>query len=299
MKAKTYFKALRAPFLSGSVMPVLLGAAWANVSASFHWPHFILAVIGVAALHSGANLINDWADARGSDPINVRLTPFSGGSRVIQDDGLAAETVLKMSMLCYATALAVGLYMTLLYPWVGLLGVLGFLLGFLYSVNPFHLMSRGLGEAGIFFAFGPLVTLGGYYVIAGHMTWGAFFLGAPLGCLITAVVWINEFPDFQADSASGKHNLVVRLGMERARFVYAGLMAGAFVSLLLLVAAGFPAAMLLGLLATPLAAKAVRIFWRNYADHEGIVPAQALTIQTQLAVGGLSSLGLLLAAWPG
>ena len=33
----------------------------------------------------GANLINDYYDSFGSDPLNRHVTPFSGGSRVIQD----------------------------------------------------------------------------------------------------------------------------------------------------------------------------------------------------------------------
>jgi len=294
-----YLRALRAPFLSGSLMPVILAAAWAGVHESFAWTPFVLTLIGVGCLHLGANLINDWADSRGSDPINERHTPFSGGSRVIPEGRLSRRTVLLMSLVFYAAALAIGVYMIKSYPLVGVLGGLGLVIGFGYSVHPWSFMSRGLGELGIFFAFGPLVTLGTYYVMTGELTWPAFLLGFPLGFLITAVIWINQFPDYQADRTAGKRNLVVRLGLNSARWVYSVLMLGSFVALIGLVAVGLPPLLLIGLGALPLALKACRVFGRHYADHPQIVPAQALTIQTQLVMGALTSLGLFLTAFLG
>jgi 1,4-dihydroxy-2-naphthoate octaprenyltransferase len=294
-----YLKALRAPFLSGSLMPVALGGAWAWASGAFNLTPFLLALLGVACLHTGANLINDWADAVGSDRINLRVTPFSGGSRAIQDGGLSRRSVLVLSIVFYAAALAVGLYMMTTHPLVGLLGALGLSIGFFYSTRPVALMSRGLGEIGIFFAFGPLVTLGAFYVITGRMSGPAFLLGLPLGFLITAVIWINQFPDFAADRAAGKRNLVVRLGLEKARWVYPGLMIGAFVSLLLLAALGMPAWLLIGFGALPSAVRAIKIFNRSYADPQAVIPAQALTIRTQLIMGVLTSLGLVMAAVTG
>ena len=81
---KNYIKALRAPFLAGSIVPVLIGSAYAVLQQQFMFLPFLVTVLGVGALHLGSNLINDYYDAKGSDPINIRLTPFSGGSRVIQ-----------------------------------------------------------------------------------------------------------------------------------------------------------------------------------------------------------------------
>jgi hypothetical protein len=44
----------------------------------------------------------------------------------------------------------------------------------------------------------------------------------------------------------------------------------------------------------PLAVKSMKILWREYLSHEGLIPAQALTIQTQITHGVLLSLGLVL-----
>ena len=91
-----YLKALRAPFLTGSLVPVIIGAALAIKESEFVFSYFLVSLIGVAGLHLGANLINDYYDAGGSDPINLRMTPFSGGSRVIQNGEIKPGTVLAM-----------------------------------------------------------------------------------------------------------------------------------------------------------------------------------------------------------
>jgi 1,4-dihydroxy-2-naphthoate polyprenyltransferase len=291
-----YIRAMRLPFLTGSLIPVLLSAGLAYHHGFFRALDLFLILVGVGSLHLAANLINDYFDARGSDVLNLHPTPFSGGSRVIQEESLSAPRVLFLSVFFFAVAFIAGLMLFLKgYPYVALVGLLGFLAGLFYSADPVKFMSRGLGELTIFLAFGPLITWGTYYVLTGQLTWLAFFLGFPLGFLITAVVWINQFPDFQADRAAKKNNLVVRLGLEHSRWIYLVLMILPFPFLFLLWGTlGISFLILLALLALLLALKAVRIFWSNFQTFEQIIPAQALTIHTHLAVGVLMLAGILI-----
>ena len=190
---KVYFRALRLPFLTGSILPVVVGAVlayWAEHTWS--WRLFFLTVFGVGALHLGANLLNDYYDSFGSDPINVYVTPFSGGSRVIQDQELTAETVRWLAYLFLGLGVFCGL--ALIFqgrPWVALLGLMGFGLGYLYSAAPVQLMSAGWGELAIFAAFGPPLSWGAYYVQSGSLKPVGLAVGLPLGFLITAILWIN------------------------------------------------------------------------------------------------------------
>ena len=291
-----YVRAMRLPFLTGSLVPVLLAAGQAYHHGFFRGFEFFLIMIGVGSLHLAANLINDYFDARGSDSLNLHPTPFSGGSRVIQEESLSAGRVLFLSVFFFALAIITGLILLLMgYPYVALVGLLGLLSGLLYSADPVKFMSRGLGEITIFLAFGPLITWGTYYGLTGQLTWPAFFLGFPLGFLITAVIWINQFPDFQADRAAQKNNLVVRLGLENSRWIYLVLMLLPFPFLFFLWGTqeiSFLA--LLACLALPLALKAVRIFWGSFQTFEQIIPAQALTIQTNMAVGVLMLAGIMI-----
>jgi len=291
-----YVKALRVPFLAGSIIPVIVGAALALTTNSFSIRFFLICAAGMAALHLGANLINDYFDDRGSDPVNVRITPFSGGSRAIQEGNISPAVVLAMALFCFAVGLGVGIWLAWSgRPMVVLIGVLGLGAAWAYSAPPFQLMSRGWGEVAIFFAFGPLVTLGTYYVMSGSLSWPAFAIGAPQGFFIAAVIWINQFPDYEADRKTDKKNLVVRLGPALSRYLYCAIMLMGFISVLFLVkGVGFSRLILLSFFSFPLAFKAMRILWREYLSHTGIVPAQALTIQTLIAHGLLLTVGIIL-----
>jgi 1,4-dihydroxy-2-naphthoate octaprenyltransferase len=291
-----YLKALRAPFLVGSLIPVIIGSALAFYEKNFSISFFLITALGVAALHLGANLLNDYCDARGSDSINVRLTPFSGGSRVIQNREIAPWTIILMSSFFFALGLAVGIWLVYLgRPFVIAIGLFGFVAGWAYSAPPLQLMSRGWGEVLIFFAFGPFITLGTYYVMSGSLSWQAFALGFPQGFFIVGVIWINQFPDYQADRDAGKKNLVVKWGPDICRYLYCVIMLLAFVVVIFLISfVGFSYLIMLSFVALPLAAKAMKILWKEYLSHKEVIPAQALTIQTLIVHGMFLSVGIIL-----
>lgn len=300
MRIGVYIRAARLPFLTGSLMPVALAGAlacWQGAWDGFYY--FFLTALGVVGLHSGGNLINDYYDSFGSDPINRYATPFSGGSRVIQNGELNAETVKHLAFGCLALGVVCGL--VLIYhgrPWVALLGLFGLAAAYLYSASPAQLMSKGFGELTIYLAFGPVLTLGAYYAITGQLTPKAFYLGHPLACLITAILWINEFPDLEADTAVAKEHMVARLGLERSRYVYAGLMLTPFLLLpILMEVFAFPGHLFAGLVALPLAVKAIREIWTTPPTDEEFVAIQALTIKTHFLLGLSLTLAFLYAAW--
>lgn len=295
-----YLRALRLPFLTGSLFPV--AAATALAYFTDHTWNFLflgLTALGVAALHLGANLINDYYDALGSDPLNLYVTPFSGGSRVIQNGELSPGRVKIMAYLLLGLGVGCGLALISLgRPWVALVGLLGLAAAFFYSASPVQLMSGGLGEFIIFLAFGPLLSWGTYYVQTGKLSLVGAMVSLPLAWLITAIIWINEFPDLEADMAAGKRHLVARLGLKVSRWVYAGLMAAPFISLFMLIEIfHLPDLIIAGLAPLPLAVRAVRLAWRTVPTAPEFVTAQALTIQTHFLTGLTLTLALLYGAW--
>jgi len=175
-----------------------------------------------------------------------------------------------------------------------LLAGVGILGGVLYTAPPVNLAYRGWGEACIFLCFGILPVVGAYYVQAGRLDVRTIPASLPLACLITNIIWINQFPDHEADKRCGKLNLVVRLGLRRAVLVYDLLLAGALASILSLATNDslgprvYP-----GLLGLPLSVAASAILHRHYATPERLVPAQGLTILAHLATGLLLCLGML------
>jgi 1,4-dihydroxy-2-naphthoate octaprenyltransferase len=293
-----YIIGARVPFASASVLPAILGAVWGWVyhPAGFHLVHAALAVFGVLFLHLGANTINDYFDWDLSDRINRFPTPFSGGSRCRLEKVLGRESFLFMSITFFALALAAAALLALMgRPLVPVIGTAGALCGLLYSVRPFSLQSRGLGELTIFLAFGPLITLGMGYAACGFFGPDFFMAGIPNGLVVANILWINEFPDYEADSGSGKRNLVVRLGTSRARYGYAGLIALFYLSTVLLTVLGvFPLWSLIVLLLLPLSFRTLQFVWRNHGSPRAIVPAQARTIQFQIVSAAVIILALIL-----
>lgn len=300
MRLGVYLRAVRLPFLTGSMMPVAVAAAYAYWEKRVSEPLLLgLTIFGVAFLHLGGNLINDFYDSFGSDPINRFATPFSGGSRVIQNRELRAETVLFMAYLFFGLAVLCGLALIYLgRPYVLVLGLLGLAAAYLYSASPVQLMSLGLGELTIFLAFGPVLSLGAYYVMTGHLKPVGLAVSLPLAFLITAILWINEFPDLEADETAAKRHLVVRLGLRWSRWVYAGLMVAPFLSLFLLVEVfRLPELSFATLVALPPAVSAVRRAWVTKPTAPEFVDIQALTIRTHFLTGLALTLSLLYAAW--
>ena len=295
-----YLRASRLPFLTGSLFPVAAATALAYFTDhTWNFLFFGLTMLGVAALHLGANLINDYYDSFGSDPLNRHFTPFSGGSRVIQNRQMSPEQVKTLAYLLFA--LGVGCGLVLIFqgrPWVALVGLLGLAAAWCYSASPVQLMSGGLGELMIFLAFGPLLTWGAYYVQTGKLSLVGAAVSLPLAFLITAIIWINEFPDMEADLAAAKRHLVARLGLQVSRWVYAALMLAPFVSLLVLMEIfRLPDLIVAGLLPLPLALRAVRLAFRTPPTDPEFVPVQALTIQTHFLTGLTLTLALLYGAW--
>jgi 1,4-dihydroxy-2-naphthoate octaprenyltransferase len=112
--------------------------------------------------------------------------------------------------------------------------------GFFYSTRPVRWVSTGFGEAWIAFCYGWLPVAVGYYLQVGNITSLVHWVAVPIGLTILNVILLNEFPDYPADSAAGKGNLVVRLGPERAALLYGLFSLGSWVAMLLSLANGVP-----------------------------------------------------------
>ena len=55
--------------------------------------------------------------------------------------------------------------------------------------------------------------------MSGRFDFKVMIVGLPLGFLIANVLWINQYPDYEADM-KGNKNWVVRLGKEKGILVY-------------------------------------------------------------------------------
>jgi len=298
-KLKIWLLELRAPFFTASLVPVLLGAAIAYESESLFDPLlFVLTLIGVVFAHAGTNVINDYFDFKnGTDLANKNRTPFNGGSPFLITGVLTPKEVYWGAIGFFGACAAIGLYLAYAVSfWIIPLGVLGIGLGYFYTSPRLNLAAMGVGEFAVGLGFGPLVVEGAYLVQTGELSLAALLAGLPVAFLIGLVLFINQFPDREADSGAGKTHWVVRMGLQKASFWYAGLMAATFATVVALWAAGiYPMWSLVALVPAAIAYKAVRVVLDKYGSVRELVPAQAMTVQVHLTVGLLISAGLIAA----
>ncbi len=295
-----WLREVRVPFFTASVVPVALGVvvAWYE-TARFNVLLFLLTLLGAVLAHAASNMINDYYDHRsGNDTVNRFRSPFNGGAGLIQEGLLTPRQVFIAALTAFAAAAAIGLYLAWVAgPWILVPMVLGGLFAFFYTGEPLRLAYYGIGEVLIGLSFGPLLVAGSYMVQTGTLSLGAAAASLPVGLLIAAVLYINQFPDYEADKAVGKAHWVVRLGTERAVPWLGGLLFAAVAWVVAMVLFGITPwpAVFAAAAAVPMSLRAYGLCRKFHASPLELRPANALVIGTHLVVGLLVTAGFLAA----
>ena len=302
---------MRIPFLQATIIPVVLGGviAWQSSAGKlFHWDLLLLTILGASLIHIATNMLNDYFDYKSGNDLMVKhQNPFAGGGRILTAGLISPSKHLTVSLSSLVIGCMIGFYLVFaqglpMLFWLGLVGVIS---AYFYVGPPLKLAYRGVGEIIVGLNFGPIMTLGSYYVQTGSWSVAAltepFLASLPIGLLIAAVLWINEFPDVDADRAVGKKTLVARLGYLRSVSVFITLLA---VSYLLVISYSLLRVFdslqitsyttLIVLLSLPLGIKAVRVLRASYQDPHAIIPANAGTIMLHLSFGLLAIAGFVI-----
>ena len=228
---RRWFLATRPAFFTASVLPVLVGTAWAGVALHrFDGMLFALALAATVLAHAATNVYNDVGDdVIGTDGANTgRIYPYTGGSRFIQAGLLSREEMMRLALALAGAALAIGVWLSLLRgPGIVALGLVGLSLGYLYSLPGIQLSARGIGEAAVAIGLGALPVLGAVWLQSGGIDAGAVLISVPVSAWVAAILLINEVPDVDADRGAGKLTLVARFGASGARAIYLALTATA------------------------------------------------------------------------
>jgi 1,4-dihydroxy-2-naphthoate octaprenyltransferase len=231
--------------------------------------------------HAGVNVLNDYYDhLNGTDAANIqRLFPFTGGSRFIQNGVLTPRQTLAYGLALFAAVIAGGLWlMEASGPGLFWVGLAGLAIGWAYSAPPLRLNSRGLGELCVAAGF-LLIVAGSAFVQQGGLYSLPWIAGLPYALLVTNVLYINQFPDREADRLAGKWHWVVRLEPETAARGYWLILLLAVAALLGAVVSGALPVLALGSLAGVLPAlKAGRLLRAHAAEPARLAPPIQMTI---------------------
>lgn len=301
MKFIIWLKALRAHFLTATIVPFFLGGAITfYLTGTVDLALFSLTGIGLVFLHLGTNLANDYFDfIYGADSNNRNASMYSGGSQAIVKGSLSQNIFLASFVLLFLSGSAIGAYLVLktgnnMIIWVGIFGLLS---GYFYTAHPLKLAYRGMGEILIGINLGPLISTGTYLVQTGYFSLHVFMLSLSPGILMIAMLVLNEFPDYESDRAAGKKNAVVRLGKKNAVTLFHVLIYTVLLYKILGIACGlFPVWSAMVFLSVPLAARALAIANDFYLDTTRLMLAIKYNIQFHLAFGLLLSLSFFLGA---
>jgi 1,4-dihydroxy-2-naphthoate octaprenyltransferase len=292
--AKRAFHATRPKFFPASVLPVLAGTAWGAYAANqFDLYVFALALLATVCVHAASNVLNDVGDEIiGTDRRNEqRIYPYTGGSRFIQTGILTQSRMARLGVALLVIAALAGLALFIEKgPVVLLFGAAGIALGVLYSLGPVKLSAIGLGETAVAIAFGVLPVTGAAWLQGATIGTALLLFSLPVSAWVAAILLINEVPDIEADGASGKGTLPVRLGLAGTSRLYFLIHASALLVIVILTLQGH-----LPLLAPVAPVGLMILAWRASVSIKiGIEDRAAMTqaIESTLAIHTIGCLWL-------
>ena len=294
-RIKLMFLETRPHFLILTPVCVFLGVAIAVHKGYFNPAHLILVLAGSVFAHASVNVFNDYYDyLRGTDLITKR-TPFSGGSGFIPAGFVKPKEAFNLATSLLVLGLLIGIYFMVLYPILIPIVLIGIFLVYAYTplltrvyiTEVFPGLGFGLMVVGTYVTMIPPNT-------SADLTVSAVAAVVP-GILISNLLLLNEFPDYEADKKTGRRHLVVVLGRRRASKIYVLLIAFTYVWIVFAVAIGFlPVTALISIATIPIAVKACIECLKYYDRVEKLIPALAKNVLVTLLTPTLLAVGFLL-----
>jgi 1,4-dihydroxy-2-naphthoate octaprenyltransferase len=284
--AGQWLEGARPRTLPAAVAPVALGTGAAAGVGGASWPRALLALVVSLALQVGVNYANDYSDGiRGTD--DDRVGPF----RLTGSKAAAPGTVRAAAFAAFGVAAVAGLVLVAVSGawWLLAVGAAAVAAAWYYTGGPRPYGYAGLGEVFVFVFFGLVAVLGTTYTQAGRVTGDAVAGAVGVGLIACALLVANNLRDVATDAVAGKRTLAVRIGEAATRRLYAGLLAGA--GLAVVVAALTRPFALVAVLAVPLAVPPLRAVLGG-ATGRALLPVLRDTGRLELAYGVLLGLGL-------
>jgi len=304
-KFGVWLKQIRANFLILAVLLVAIGLTFTYkyqyfTEVQFNIFHAVLVLIGVVTAHISVNLFNEYSDYKTKIDFNTERTPFSGGSGMLTEGYTNPKTVLFVSVFTLIISLIIGIYFTIVSHWtIGIIVALG-AFAIVFYTN--YLSKIFIGEFFAGLTLGSLVVIGTYIVMTATpqtpfeslVPKEIIFISIPPGLLTSLLLFLNEFPDTEADRQGGRYHLIVKLGKKTAAYVYTAVLVFTFGIILLLPILGISSIWVyIALLPIPIAIKTSIKTIKFGSNNKIIIPVLGnnviivLATDFLLAVSGL------------
>jgi 1,4-dihydroxy-2-naphthoate octaprenyltransferase len=284
-----------------SAASMTIGASVAALEVDLSWSWLLITGLALFCMEVAKNAWGDIYDYDSGTDLAVAeedRTNFSGGKRVLVDKLLTRKQTWAIALGFAFVGLALGAAIVFLREplafWIGLIGLL---IGWSYHGPPLQLAYRGLGELDVILVYGPVIALSTYLIQVHTLSLDVFLLSLPLGIFIMAFLWVNEFPDHDADVSAGKRNLVVQLGRHRASRLLPLIYGAGFLLLAIMPAiSSLGGEVRWGLLAMPPAALACYWTWQHPTTFYRSKPVQPMALLSFVLYPVAVSVALNLAA---
>ena len=224
---RAWIAATRPKTLVAAVAPIALGGAvvvaYAGAPALWADQVFVLTLLSclgfALCVQVACNFANDLGDSlRGADTA-ARVGP----RRAVSAGDISPAAMRRGIWIACILALVLGAPVALLSPWLLLAGFLAIACALAYTLGPFPLAYRGLGDVFVVGCFGVQATVLTAWAISVALTnvampWApALLAGLGLGLLADNILVANNARDYETDLAVGKRTTVVRFGRGFAR----------------------------------------------------------------------------------
>jgi len=293
LKLKIWFLETRPQFLLLSVVLAFLGTSIAWYDGAFHLGYALLAFIGLLLAHISVNTLNDYFDYRSGIDLATKRTPFSGGSGILPPGSLKPGQVLWLGIGSLLLAIPIGVFFVIETGWqlIPLL-IAAALCVVLYTPVILRIYwpewAPGLG-------LGALPVMGAYFVQTGEYTWPLVIASIPSFILVHNLLFINEFPDVEADRKGSRRTTPIVIGIEKSSRIYSALTIMVYLWIIGGVVTGqMPVFSLIALLTLPLAIKAIKGALKSQ-EMSRLVPAMANNVLVVLLTQLLLGIGYILA----
>jgi len=282
---------------AASIMPVTLTSAFAfylqkSGGISVEWWLLPFVFLAVISYQSAMNMTSDLDDFKWK----VDTKDSLGEEKLLVTEKSTEKPWKKVAFSVLGLGTLIGFWLTyhLWQAGSGLhllwIGGFGLITGYYYI----YFKKYGLGDLLIFTIFGPLITLGTFYVLTGNLSLMAILIAIPTGLINCGILHANHTRDISFDVKAGVKSLASIAGFCNAQKLYAIFIFGAFLGVGTLVVLGtLPLPSLLAFLVFPIALANVKtMFKASSEDPNTILTLDEATGKLQVAFTALLSLGI-------
>lgn len=235
---KVYVKAARLRTLPLSVSGIIVGSFLAASHGYFNWVICGLALLTTVGFQIISNFANDYGDGvKGTDN-----TDRIGPKRTIQSGEISPKELLKTIKITSATTFIIAIL--LIYTAFGkddflnllvffVLGIASIAAAVKYTMGNKAYGYSGFGDFFVFLFFGLLSVCGSYYLFSKQLNLTIIMPACSIGFLSIGVLNLNNMRDSVSDAKSGKNTMVVKIGVEFAKYYHYYLLIASFLFALL------------------------------------------------------------------